>query len=393
MRETEASQVTGTEDETLRGEVMEIKEMQMSDIEARKAEIRSEMTEATLERLTELNAEADELEARKAELQAEIEERAAVVEQVVEETAEVVETRSLEENEKIIEEVKTMTLAEVRKSNEYVDAFANYIKSENDAECRALLSENATAGTVPVPEMVEDIVRTAWENEEIMSLVKKASIRGNLKVGYEVSADGAVQHEEGVKVDPENLVLATVTLIPKSIKKIVVLSDEAKDLTGAAFLQYIYNEIAHQIAKKAADLLVADIEATAVPQTTLTGKTVQLGLIAEAIANISDQATNPVVIMKKATYAEFKTAQYGAGFSVDPFEGCKVVFNNSLDANTICIVGDLGYGAMANFPNGEEIGFKMDENTLADQDLVRIIGRMFVGIGVVAPHAFCICKK
>ena len=56
--------------------------------------------------------------------------------------------------------------------------------------------------------------------------------------------------------------------------------------------------------------------------------------------------------------------------------------------DTFAIVGDLGYGALANFPNGDGIDFKVDEMTLKKQDLVEIMGRQFVGIGVVAPDAF-----
>ena len=52
------------------------------------------------------------------------------------------------------------------------------------------------------------------------------------------------------------------------------------------------------------------------------------------------------------------------------------------------IVGDLDHGALANFPAGNDITFKFDEMTLATSDLVRVIGREFVGLGVVAPNAF-----
>ena len=52
------------------------------------------------------------------------------------------------------------------------------------------------------------------------------------------------------------------------------------------------------------------------------------------------------------------------------------------------IVGDLGEGALANFPNGEEIDFKFDDVSLADADLVKITGREYVGLGIVGPKAF-----
>ena len=110
---------------------------------------------------------------------------------------------------------------------------------------------------------------------------------------------------------------------------------------------------------------------------------------------LSDEAADPVVMMNKATWGQFKAAQYAGGFDVDPFEGLPVVFNNSIKSFTAAttgdayvIVGDLGQGALMNFPNGEGIDFKFDEMTQAEYDLVRIIGREFVGIGVVAPDAF-----
>ena len=53
------------------------------------------------------------------------------------------------------------------------------------------------------------------------------------------------------------------------------------------------------------------------------------------------------------------------------------------------IVGDLGAGAQLNFPSGDEIEIKFDDRTKMEYDLVRILGREYVGHGVVAPNAFC----
>ena len=52
------------------------------------------------------------------------------------------------------------------------------------------------------------------------------------------------------------------------------------------------------------------------------------------------------------------------------------------------IVGDLDQGALMNFPNGDGITFKFDELTLKKQDLIEVLGRQYVAIGVVAPNAF-----
>lgn len=375
---------------------MNFNEMNIEELEARKAEILTEIEapEADLDALEEeMRGIKAELETRKAEEAEKVEIRQAIAEEEV-------PTEVIEEIE--IEERKIPTMTEIRNSVEYINAYADMIKSGSDAECRALLSENATNGTVPVPELVYDIVKHAWEKEGIVSRVRKAFIKGNLKVGFEISGSDAVKHQEGVAVDEETLVLGTVELVPASIKKWISISDEALDLSGEAFLRYIYEELTYRIAKKAADEMIAAIEACGTASTTtcpgipkLVSTTVTIGLVASAIAQLSDEAANPTVIMNKASYNEFKAAQYAASFPVDPFEGCDVVFNNSIKAfsaassgDTYMIVGDLEQGALMNFPNGQDITFKLDDMTLATSDLVRVIGRMFVAEGVVAPGAF-----
>ena len=375
---------------------MEIKEMQMSDIEQRSAEI-EELLKSEDADIDALTTEVQELENRKAEILAEVEQRKKEMEEALKITEPVEE----------IEERK-MTNMEVRNSKEYIDAFAEYIKSGRDAECRALLTENVNGGTVPVPEFVYEIVKTAWEREGIMNLVRKSYLKGNLKVGFEISGDGAVIHTEGGNaISPENLVLGVVNLVPQSIKKVLQISDEVYGLRGEAFLRYVYDELAYRIAKKAADQIVALIEAagtastaTAVGVPALTAATIGQGTIASAMALLSDEAANPVVIMNKATWGAFKSAQYDGNFNADIFEDLPVVFNNTVKAfsaastgDTYAIVGDLGHGALANYPEGDGIEFKFDDLTLKKQDLIEVMGRQYVALGIVAPDSFVKIKK
>ena len=378
----------------------EIMELDMESVESRMAEIGSIIESADDETdLEALSAELDMIKVRKDALLAEIEERKADVQAIL-------DGKGKETIEIPKEERKTMDIMEIRKSEEYINAFAEYLKTGKDEECRALLTNNVATGVVPVPTLVEDIIRTAWEREGIMSRVKKAYLKGNLQVGFEISADPAVIHTEGANAPAEEkLVLGIVELVPASIKKWITISDEVIDMKGEAFLRYVYDELTYQIAKKAADTLVGKIiacgtQSTNTPTTNVavgvvsTGS-VSLGLIAEAIAELSDQAANPVILMNKQTWASFKAAQYAANFAADPFEGLDVVFNNSIKAfsaattgETFAIVGDLGTGALANFPNGDDITIKYDELSLAEKDLVKIVGREYVGMEVVAPNAF-----
>ena len=118
--------------------------------------------------------------------------------------------------------------------------------------------------------------------------------------------------------------------------------------------------------------------------------------MAQAIGELSDEAANPVVVMNKSSWAKFKAAQYAGQFNVDPFEGLRVYFDNTLPvytttgtANTAwAIVGDFGQGAQANFPNGDEITIKYDDLSLAEKDLVKLVGREYIALGAVADHAF-----
>ena len=375
--------------------IEEIKNISAEECEARIAEIKNEMNDESAD-IEALSAEVDAIEERKTALINAEEQRKALAQKVASDvTAPIVEERK---------EEKKMENIEIRNTAEYIDAFANYIKSGKDEECRALLTENVS-GSVPVPEFVYDIVKTAWEREGIMSRVRKAYVKGNLKVGFEYGADPAYVHTEGDEaVAEETLTLGVVTLVPASIKKWITISDEVVDMKGEAFLRYIYDELTYQIAKKAEDELIAKIKAcgtvstntpatnVAVPVVVNTGT---LSAVADAISELSDKAADPVIMMNKKTYSTFKALQYAANYPVDPFEGLDVLFNDTIvafdDATTgvpYAIIGDLGVGALANFPEGDGVSIKYDDLSLAEYDLVKIVGREYIGMGVVAPKAF-----
>ena len=377
----------------------EIMTLDAEQIDARSAELASEIEKAeTNEAMDAIQSEMEAIEERKAAIKLEVEQRKADMAAVIKGQGDVIEE---------VKDERKVTTMEVRNTPEYINAYAEYIKSGNDMECRKLTSENDTTpngtGTVAVPEFVYDIVKTAWEREGIMSLVRKSYLRGNLKVQFEISGDLAVVHAEGAAaVNEENLVLGIVQLVPQSIKKWISISDEVYDLRGEAFLRYIYGELTYRTAKKAANELIAKIEACGTVSTTtcpgvpkLTAASPALGTVAAAMAMLSDEAANPVVIMNKATWGAFKAVEYAGSFPVDPFEGLPVIFNNTIKSSaaattgeTYAIVGDLGHGALANFPNGDGIDFKFDELSRKKEDLIEVLGREYVALGVVAPDAF-----
>lgn len=382
----------------------------LEEIAVRKAEIKTILESDEDVNLDEIKAELDSLEAEEKSINEAVELEQRKADEEAEERkkiAEQMEERKPLDVEEIEIKEKKMENIEIRNTPEYINAYAEYVKTGKDDECRALLTENVS-GSVPVPEFVYDIVKTAWERDGIMALVRKSYLKGNLKVGFEISGDDAIIHTEGGEaITPENLILGTIELVAKSYKKAVQLSDEVYDLRGADFLNYIYDEITYRIAKKCADQLLAQIEAcgtvstsTMVSVPVLSASSIGMGTVASAMAKLSDEAENPVVIMNKATWGAFKSVQYANSFNADPFENLPVVFNNSMETYdaattgvTYAIVGDLGHGALANFPNGAEIEFKFDDLTLKKQDLIEVMGRRFVALGIIAPDSFVKIQK
>ena len=376
---------------------MNLKETEAAALMERRDAIVKESETATGDDLAALEKEMDEinaeLESRKANEAKKNEARAAVVNGA---------GRTIE---KLEERKDGMSIKEIRNSREYINAFAEYIKTGKDEEVRALLSTNATTATgyVPVPEIVEQRIRTAWSKLGLMELVTKTVLKGNVKVGFELSATDAAIHAEGANApSEETLTFGVVEMKPESIKKWITISDEALDLTGEDFLNYIYDEITYRIAKKAQETLLTKITAastsassTAVSVAEVDDGAPTVAIVSECLGKLSDEAVNPVIVMNKGTWSLFKAAQYAASFPVDPFEGLPVHFDNTLPVYSSTattgvwmIVGDFG-GVQANFPNGDSVNLKFDDLSLAEKDLVKVVGREYVGMGIVKDKVLC----
>lgn len=373
---------------------MEIKNMTVEQIEARKAEIVVELDkpesdlDALQEEVRQLNAE---LEARKADEAKRVEIRKAVA----------------------AGQGKTVTKAEektveVRDSKAYIDAYANYIKTGDDREARearALLTENVS-GTLPVPSFIDGIIRTAWEKDTFLSRIRRTYIRGNLRVPFELSATQAWEHTEGTTaVTEENLVLGIVEMTPKNIKKWITISDEAMAMGGETFLRYIYDEVTYQVFKELKAKMIADVvnspansdaDEVGVAQVT---EAPSVNTVAKASAYLSNEAENLVIVMNRLTEAAFLDAVTAGNFAQDPWAGLPRVYTSALPAYSAAstsavyaIVGDLT-GIQANFPEGDDIVLKFDDLSLAEKDLVKVVGRIYAGHDVTGPGRLVNIKK
>lgn len=375
---------------------MNFDEMTLEQIEARMSEIKS-LVESKDESadFEALNIEVDQLNERKAFL-IEEERKADIV--AVSEGAGIEETIDIP-----MEETK-MNSTEIRSSKEYIDAFAKYVKTNDATECRALLTELAQDGVVPVPTYLESKVLENWQKTQLLDLCKKTNIKGIIRIGYEYSSTGASIHQEGAKaIDEEELVIKTLEIKPETIKKFITISDETLDMGmgSEAFLDYIYDELTQKIAEKIEEEILRIIDEAPAAMTTsalgvpvLEADVITQSTIIDAIAKLSSKATNPVLVMSNGTWAAFKAVQLAGNFNSDIFEGITVVKVNKLPdfataeaGETYAVLGDFSY-LQANFVNGSDITIKYDDLSLAEKDLVKIVGRASVGLGIVGDSCF-----
>lgn len=379
---------------------MELKDMTIDELEARKAQIADEVeTEgADLDALTEeVRSIKEELESRKA-----AEEKRAEIRSAVAQGAGVVTETP------VVEVKESITMDEIRNSKEYIDAYAKYIKTGDDSECRSLLTTNATGGDLPVPDLVDQIVSTAWETDRIMQRVKKTYLRGNLKTTFELSATAAEVHSEGTSApSEEELSLGIVTMVPQNIKKWITISDEAVAMGGEAFLRYIYDELTYQIVKKMASLAVSDVtgastssssSAIGVPKLTAAPS---VTVFQKAVTNLTDAADvqNLVVLLNPATDAAVIDAVAAGNFNIDPYAGLTKIYTSALpaystaDDNAIyAIVGDLS-AIQFNFPEGDDVVIKWDDMSLAESDLVKVVGREYAAHAITGLGKLCNIAK
>lgn len=367
---------------------MEIKDMNLEEVIARMNAISEE-----------LNGEGADIEALETETNALIERKASLIAQKKADVKAVIE----DQGETITENVERSTNMEnviTRNSPEYIIAYAEAIKTGDEKIVRSLLTENVN-GKVAVPDVVADFVKEAWESNEIWRRVPKTFLKGNYKIQFEINAPIAVAHTEGTDpISEENLQMGIVNLQPVYFKKYVKVSDEALSLTGEAFLQYIYAEVTDRNIAAIINSLMAAISASTAATAGIPHSATIQGAIANtdvinALGQLKGELRDVVVMTSRSAYAQYKALQFAAGYPIDIFDGLEVLFTDQLPTGVRAIVGSLRDGAHANLPNGQEVEFKIDDTSLAltSADMVGILGRMYVGIGVVRDGAFCVIKN
>ena len=214
---------------------MEIREMQMEDIEARKAEIEVEMTSEDAD-LDELTSEVDELNARKAELNALAETREAEIEEVIEERGTVIMDNILE--------VKAEEREFSVDSMEYRNAWLSHIQSRQN-ETYATTDSYTAIPTLVANKFVEKLKAIAPMIDEITCL----RAAGAIKFVVEGTNNAAAAHTENSAISAAADTIVTVELGVVEYAKIIKISKSVQSMSIDAFEDWLLNLLARDIAR------------------------------------------------------------------------------------------------------------------------------------------------
>lgn len=391
---------------TRKNEIVDLVEQRKAEFEEADTDKRDEI----LNEVEELTKEGEELDENIAELE---ETRNTYKKQ--EERMSMTNTLS----KSAIEERKDQIVEDPTNSAEYTALYADYIRGKADKRdvLSFLQSRSLTTSTPVVPQIMQGFVETAWiEYGKFSRLVAETFEAGIFAIPVEVTADGANWHDEGDEAPvEEEITFGQILLAPKMIKKWISLTDELMAMAPAEFLRYIADELVYRVVLALDEAIInrTDLNGEGVigiAGNTLT-ETVSSALsfnsINEAVANLvtfdnltiamnpatffgnvmglTDQVGRPIYSIAQDN--EGRPAYYLNGYRVEFTQALKAYDNAS--ANDVwAIVGDFRRGYRLNYPQGRNVITLVDPYTLATEDVVRMIGRLYVAGNVVRPLHF-----
>lgn len=229
---------------------MEIKEMDMKDIQNRMTEIQKELEgDCDVDALT---AEFNELEKRANEIKADAEKRKALMDKVASGTiGKVIESHNVEERKMDKEKVYGVD------SPEYRAAWEKWLTSADmtDAEQRTLTTGLTADQHVTVPTtVVNEIWDLVFGDHSLLADLNTLRANTVVDIIKHTESSGASQVDEGKAPSEETNTFAKVTLAGKDYAKYVDISYAMERMSISALIPYIETEI----AKAMRELMTAD---------------------------------------------------------------------------------------------------------------------------------------
>ena len=308
-------------------------------------------------------------------------------------------------------------------TKEYNQLYADYIRSGKDTEIKNYIQRSGAANLststsyVPIPVIMQGYVETAWAKYGKFSrLVSEMFDPAVLKIPVETAADGAVWHtENGDAPAQESITFGQVILNPKTIKKFIVLTTELMAMAADEFLRYVADELVYRVILALDNAIIDRTDANGLGVIGIVGNAMTetysgaagFNVINEAVANLitfddltiamnpktffknfmglTDQVGRP--IYQIAQDNEGRPAYYLNGYRVE-FTQALPAYDDAASGRVYAVVGDFRRGYKLNYPEGRDVISLIDPYTLATEDAVRMIGRLYVAGNVVRPKHF-----
>jgi len=371
-----------------------------------------ETRDAVLEEVSALEAEASQIEADVKELEElrgkfeEQEQRMSLIRNV--------EPTKVEERVKVEErKIDQFDTPEYRK------AWVDSIRSNNDAELRAMTT---TMDNVPIPTLMQGYVETAWEKfGKFSRIVSKSFVKGYMAIPVETAADPAVWHDEnGNAPAEETITLGQILLKPKMIKKWISITDELAAMSPEEFMRYLADELVYRVVLLLDHAIIsgsADAQGNGVvgivgnDNTEKVTSALTFNAINSAVAELNT-FENLVVAMNQKTFFSnymglkdlqdrpiYQIATDNTGRPQYFINGIRVEFTTALPAyddatagQAWAVVGNFR-GYRLNMPEGETVKMLYDPYTMAREDKAIMVGRLYVAGNVVRLKHFAQLNK
>lgn len=407
------------------------KEARMSEIAESINEAKEKFEESSVDEREEILKSVEELKEEAKQMEKEINELNEVKDTLNDQE----ERMSLLNNVSTpkVEERKSFVATDTNDTPEFRHAFADAIRNGTRVSRDAF----STSDAAPViPTIMQREIEVAWDdadNDEIIDLVSISNVNSIYAVPIEVSATGAVWHNEnGDPVDPETITMGQLLLQPQFVKKYLPITDELLLMTDSEFLRYVGREMTYRVKKQLADSIITRPSATigvrgiveevaknvapsGSPAVTL-GTTITQNLTFNtANIGVAELATssNLTVVMNKATF--FKDVMGMTDLQERPlwsvvldnankpryyFNGLPVRFSDALAAydessttsKPYMIVGNFK-GYKLNLPWGRAVDILRDPYTLSTSDQERFVAKLPAAGGITRLGHFVVFKN
>ena len=327
---------------------------------------------------------------------------------------------------KIEERKNQMEINDVLNTKEYEQLYADMIRGRVDEkEVRSFLQKRtdpdpglSTATTnIPIPVLMQGFVETAWYTYGKFSRIVGESFEpAIIKIPVESAASGAAWHtESGDAPSEEYITLSQILLQPKTLKKWISLTTELMAMSPEDFLQYVADELVYRIILALDEAIInrTDLNGEGVigivgnANTETLSAALDFNVINEAVSELvtfedlvialnpktffknfmglTDQVGNP--IFRVVHDNENRAQYYLSGYRVE-FTQALPAYEDADPGDAYAVVGNFRRGYRLNYPQGRNVITLVDPYSKAPEDLVRMIGRLYVAGNVVKPKHF-----